>query len=77
VGAGVYPFARSSPTLSEVVVRRIPAWILLVLAVLTAALLYVGWDERHHLGYVPLALGVLWALFVLGSAPKIFKQDDH
>ncbi len=57
--------------------RRIPAWILLVLALLTAALLIVGIRERHEIGPLPIALGVLWGLFVLGSAPKIFSQKDH
>ena len=54
--------------------HRIPAWILIVIAGLTVALLIVGWDERHHIGYVPFILGVLWALFVLASLPRMFSQ---
>lgn len=70
--AGLVPFDAS-----RFDVRRIPAWILLVLAILTAALLIVGIHEREHIGPVPMILAVLWGLFVLGSAPQIFSQKDH
>ncbi len=55
--------------------RRLPAWILAVLAVITAALMWVGIDKRHEVGPVPIVLAAIWALFVLGSAPKIFSRD--
>lgn len=58
----------------EVDVRRIAPWILLVIALLSAALLWVGIDERHEIGPVPMILGGLWALFVLASAPLVFSQ---
>lgn len=54
--------------------KRIPAWILLVLAILTVALLVIGWHDRHEVGLLPFILGIVWGLFVLGSAPKIFSQ---
>ncbi len=56
--------------------KRLPAWMLFMLAVLTALLLWVGIDERHEIGPVPIVLGVIWVLFLLGSAPKIFSRDD-
>jgi hypothetical protein len=58
-------------------VHRIPAWILLCLAALTVTLVIVGWNERHHIGPLPVALGIMWGLFVLASAPKVFSQKDH
>lgn len=54
--------------------RRIPAWIILILAVLAVVLIIVGYQVRHEAGILPMILGILWALFVLGSAPKIFSQ---
>ena len=32
---------------------------------------------RHHIGPLPVALGIMWGLFVLASAPKVFSQKDH
>jgi hypothetical protein len=49
--------------------------MLACLAVLTAALLWVGIDERHEIGPVPMILGGIWALFILVSIPRVFSQD--
>ncbi len=57
--------------------RRLPIWMLGVLTLLTALLLWVGIDERHEVGPVPIVLAVIWALFILGSAPKVFSRDPH
>ena len=56
--------------------KRLPAWMLFVLAALAGLLLWVGIKERHEVGPVPIVLAVIWALFVLGAAPKIFSRDD-
>ena len=55
--------------------RRLPAWILLVLAALTVALLWVGIDHRDEVGPVPMILGAIWAIFVLAAAPRVFSRD--
>lgn len=47
-----------------------------MIAVLTGLLMWVAIKERHEVGPVPMVLAVIWALFVLGSAPKIFSRDD-
>jgi hypothetical protein len=47
-----------------------------MLVVLTALLMWVGIEERDKVGPVPTILAVIWALFILGSAPKIFSRDD-
>jgi hypothetical protein len=57
-------------------VRRLPIWMLLILTVLTVLLLLVGIDERHEVGPLPIILGVIWGLFVLGSLPRIFTRDE-
>lgn len=57
--------------------KRLPAWMIGMLTLLTALLLWVGIDERHEIGPVPMVLGVIWVLFILASAPKIFSRDDH
>lgn len=56
--------------------HRIPAWMLLFIAALSAALLIVGWHERHEISLLPFILGIAWALFVLASAPRVFSQKD-
>ncbi|MCA9850443.1 MAG: hypothetical protein H6531_04330 [Actinobacteria bacterium] len=48
--------------------RGLPAWMILTLGVLAAVMLYVGYDERHHVGPFPMILGVLWAVFTLAAA---------
>jgi hypothetical protein len=57
-------------------VKRLPAWVLFVIAIITALLVWVGIEERHEIGPVPIILGVAWAVFVLASIPKIFSRDD-
>lgn len=47
--------------------RGLPVWMIGMLAVLTVALLVVGYDERHHVGPFPMILGTLWALFTLAA----------
>ncbi len=54
---------------------RIPIWIIAIVTVLAVALFIVGFEERHEIGPVPMGLGALWVLWVLASAPKIFRQD--
>ena len=44
------------------------------MTIFAATLLIVGIHEREHLGPLPIALAVLWGLFVLASAPRIFSQ---
>jgi hypothetical protein len=57
-------------------VKRLPAWLIGMLVLLTALLLWVGIKEREAVGPVPTILAVIWALFILASAPKIFSRDD-
>ncbi len=47
-----------------------------MLVILTALLTWIGIKECHTVGPVPTVLAVIWALFVLGSASKIFSRDD-
>ena len=59
----------------EVPVKRLPIWIvtsLLILGVLTIA---AGWYDRSEVGYIPFVLGILWVLFALAAAPRVFADD--
>lgn len=47
--------------------RGLPGWMILVMLVLTVVLLYVGYEERDAAGWLPFALGVVFALFTLGA----------
>lgn len=60
--------------------KGLPAWILAVMVGLTVALTWVGWDERHHAGYAPFVLGIIFALFTLASIGAKLADDgadDH
>lgn len=47
--------------------RGVPPWIVLVMGLLAAVLIVVGWHDRHEAGYIPFALGIFFALFTLIS----------
>ncbi len=56
--------------------KRLPAWMIGVLTLLTALLLWVGIDERDEIGSVPIVLGVIWVVFILASVPKMFSPEE-
>jgi hypothetical protein len=55
--------------------RRLPPWVIFGLVVLSALMLFVGYEERSHVGPLPLALGVVWLLFTLASAGAMFRPE--
>lgn len=57
--------------------RGLPLWMLAVLAVLTALLLFIGWDDRHEAGYLPFIMGILFALFTLGAIGGRVRGEDE
>jgi hypothetical protein len=56
-------------------VKKLPIWIVTTLLLLGIVLTYVGWIDRHVAGYIPFVLGVIWVLFALASAPRVFADD--
>jgi hypothetical protein len=57
--------------------RRLPAWVVFFLVVLTVLMAWIGWVERDHVGPVPLVLGAVWALFTLGAARGMLKPETE
>jgi hypothetical protein len=57
--------------------RGLPVWILATVVVLSAMLLVVGWDERHHAGWLPFIMGVVFALFALASIGAKVRHGDE
>lgn len=55
--------------------KKLPIWMVAVLLLLGLITTYVGWIDRHEVGYIPFALGVIWILFALASAPRVFADD--
>lgn len=47
--------------------KGLPVWMLMLMAVLTALLLVVGWHDRHEAGPLPFIMGIVFALFTLGA----------
>jgi hypothetical protein len=57
--------------------RGLPAWMLAGLAVLSGLLVYIGWIDRHEVGYLPLVLGILFSLFTLASLGARAAGEDE
>ncbi|MFP5451034.1 MAG: hypothetical protein ACLGG9_04705 [Thermoleophilia bacterium] len=58
--------------------RALPVWILTTFVVLSALLLVVGWDERHHAGWLPFIMGVVFTVFSLAAiGAKVRHGDDE
>jgi len=56
-------------------VKRLPIWIISALLVLGALTTWGGWYDRDEVGYIPFVLGILWLLFALAAAPRVFADD--
>lgn len=57
--------------------RRIPPWIVFFLVVLGIFLAIVGWHDRHHVGYFPFVLGIVWILFGLACGPRMWANEEE
>lgn len=57
--------------------KGLPVWMHATLVVLTVLVLVVGWDERHHAGYLPFILGIGFALFTLASIGATVRDDGR
>ena len=55
--------------------KKLPIWMVTTLLLLGIITTYVGWIDRHEVGYIPFALWVIWVLFALASAPRVFADD--
>ncbi len=55
--------------------KKLPIWIITVLLCLGILTTSTGWYERHEVGYLPFVLGILWILFALAAAPRVFADD--
>ena len=55
--------------------KRLPIWMVLTLLVLSGLLLWIGFKERHEIGYLPVILGAIWLLFTLKSAKDVFADE--
>ena len=57
--------------------RGLPIWMIGLLAILTALLLVIGWDDRHEAGYLPFIMGIIFALFTLGAIGGRVRGEDE
>ena len=55
--------------------RGLPLWILGVTALLAVLLIWIGWHDRHHVGYIPFALGIIFGLFAIASFGAKLKDE--
>ena len=54
--------------------KQIPLWMLGLFLCLSAGLIVIGAIEVGEVGPLPVALGILWALFTLASLPRAFAD---
>jgi hypothetical protein len=57
--------------------RGIPVLMILVLAALSALMISVGWIKHDEAGYLPFILGIVWALFTLGTIVGRLRPDPR
>jgi hypothetical protein len=57
--------------------RGLPFWMIGLLAILTALLLIIGWEDRHEAGYLPFVMGIIFALFTLGAVGGRVRGEDE
>ena len=55
--------------------KRLPIWLVTVLLLLGILTIAGGWYDRAEVGYIPFVLGILWVLFALAAAPRVFADD--
>jgi hypothetical protein len=56
--------------------KRLPGWMLALLVVLSILLVWIGWEDRHEAGYLPLVLGIAWLVFTLASLGRAMAPDE-
>jgi hypothetical protein len=59
----------------EVHVKKLPIWLVGILLLLGLVTTWIGWIDRHEVGYIPFVLGVIWVVFALAAAPRVFADD--
>jgi len=59
----------------EVDVKKLPIWLVGILLLLGLVTTWIGWIDRHEVGYIPFVLGVIWVVFALAAAPRVFADD--
>ena len=57
--------------------RALPGWVIGIMAVLTALLLYVGWHDRHEAGYFPFVMGFVFGLFTLAAIGGLMRGEKE
>jgi hypothetical protein len=57
--------------------RGIPVLMILALAALSALMISVGWVKHSEAGYLPFIIGIVWALFTLGTVIGRLRPDPR
>lgn len=55
--------------------KKLPIWLVGMLLLLGLLTTWIGWIDRHEVGYIPFVLGVIWIAFALAAAPRVFADD--
>lgn len=57
--------------------KQLPMWMIVTMIGLAALMTWVGWVERHEVGFIPLIVGVAWVAFALASLGGWLAQDPE
>src|SRR2546421_507955 len=57
--------------------RRLPGWMILILAILAGLLMWVGIMVEDEVGPIPIILASIWIVFVLVSAGRMFAPESR
>jgi hypothetical protein len=56
--------------------KRLPLWMIVVLAVLTVLMIWGGWHDRHEAGILPFVLGFVWLAITFASLGRIAAPEN-
>ena len=57
--------------------RGLPFWMIGLVAILSALLIVIGWDDHDEAGYLPFIMGILFALFTLAAIGGRVQGEDE
>jgi hypothetical protein len=56
--------------------KRLPLWMIAVLAVLSVLMLWGGWHDRHEAGILPFITGVVWLALTVIALTRIAAPES-
>ena len=56
--------------------KRLPLWMIAVMAILAALMVWGGLHDIEEAGSLPVVVGVVWVVFTLACAGRVFASEN-